>query len=397
MKKKLLFVLFVSLTFMLSFTPGLFAEVGVTDTEIHIGAWGPQTGPAAAWGAVPRGTVDYFKWINANGGIHGRKLVIHMFDDGYNPAKTKAGVKELQEGTGMFAWASGVGTSPGLAVKSYLAKKNVPWVGPATGSVEFVNPPQKNLFAVYPLYQGEAKVLVNYAIETMGKKRIAVAYLNDGYGKNGLKGALASLKSHGMEAVAQVPFEAKDSDIKPHIMKLRQAKPDMVLVWLLPGQAAKVVGTSKAMKFTPQFMSVSTCSDFIFMNAITKGAWEGVITGGLGDTPDSNLPLMQKYKKEVFDKYAAKGERWGVFYYAGILFTEPMIEGLKNAGRNLTKETFITAMENIRGFKGIGPDVNFAPYKKGDIYSRQGTAETFLIQCLKDGKAKRLTGLMSTK
>jgi len=133
------------------------------------------------------------------------------------------------------------------------------------------------------------------------------------------------------------------------------------------------------------------------MNAITKGAWEGVITGGLGDTPDSNLPLMQKYKKEVFDKFAAKGERWGVFYYAGILFTEPMIEGLKNAGRNLTKETFITAMENIKGFKGIGPDVNYTPYKKGDIYSRQGTAETFLIQCLKDGKAKRLTGAMSTK
>ncbi len=397
MKKRLMFVLFVTLTFCLSFTPGIFAEEGVTDTEIHIGAWGPQTGPAAAWGAVPRGTVDYFKWINANGGINGRKLVIHMFDDGYNPAKTKAGVKELQEGTGIFAWAGGVGTSPGLAVKSYLAKNNIPWVGPATGSREFVNPPQKNLFAVYPLYEGEAKVLVNYAIETMGKKRVAIAYLNDGYGKNGLRGALASLKAHGMESVVEVPFEAKDSDLKPHIMKLRQAKPDMVLLWVTPGQAAKVVGISKAMKFDTQFMSVSTCSDFVFMNAITKGAWEGVITGTFGEVPDSKLPLMTQYKKEIFDKYAAKKERWGIFYYAGILFTEPMIEGLKNAGRDLTREKFITAMENIKGFKGIGPEVNYAPYKKGDIYSRQGTAETFLVQCLKDGKSKQLTGLMSTK
>jgi ABC-type branched-subunit amino acid transport system substrate-binding protein len=200
-----------------------------------------------------------------------------------------------------------------------------------------------------------------------------------------------------MKSVVEVPFEAKDSDLKPHIMKLRQAKPDMVLLWITPGQAAKVVGISKAMKFDTQFMSVSTCSDFIFMNAITKGAWEGVITGTFGEIPDSKLPMMAKYKKEVFEKYAAKGERWGIFYYAGILFTEPMIEGLKNAGRDLTREKFITAMENIKGFKGIGPEVNYTPYKKGDIYSRQGTAETFLVQCLKGGGTKQLTGLMSTK
>ncbi|RLC20411.1 MAG: ABC transporter substrate-binding protein, partial [Deltaproteobacteria bacterium] len=145
-------VLFVSLAFLLSLAPNLFAEEGVTDTEIHIGSWGPQTGPGAAWGAVPRGTGAYFQWINDNGGIHGRKIVYHMFDDGYNPAKTKAGVKELQEGTGMFAWVGGVGTSPGLAVRDYLAKKNVPWVGPSAGSLHWVEPPQKNLFAVYPLY-----------------------------------------------------------------------------------------------------------------------------------------------------------------------------------------------------------------------------------------------------
>ncbi|MBW2208874.1 MAG: ABC transporter substrate-binding protein, partial [Deltaproteobacteria bacterium] len=77
-------------------TAGALAEQGVTDTEIHIGQWGPQTGPAAPWGAVARGTGVFFKMINDEGGIHGRKIVYHMFDDGYNPAKTKAGVKELQ-------------------------------------------------------------------------------------------------------------------------------------------------------------------------------------------------------------------------------------------------------------------------------------------------------------
>lgn len=397
MKKRLMLVLFVSLAFLLSFVPNLCAEEGVTDTEIHLGQWGPQTGPAAAWGNVARGTGDYFKWINDNGGIHGRKIVYHMFDDGYNPAKTKAGVKELQEGTGMFAWACGVGTSPGLAVRDYLAKKNIPWVGPAAGSLHWVDPPQKNLFAVYPLYHGEAKALIKYAIEEMGKKRIAIAYLNDEYGKNGLRGALEELKAHGMKAVAQVSMENKDTDLKPHVMKLRQSKADLVLMWTGVGHSVRIVGTAKAMKFEPQFMSTSTTSDFPLMMHISKGLWEGVITATLGELPDSDHPLLNKYKKEVFDKYAAKEERWGVFYYAGIIFTEPMIEGLKAAGRDLTRENFITAMEGIKGFKGIGPEVSYKPFNKNDMYSRQGGSQTFLVQCLAGGKYKKLTDWMSIK
>ena len=249
MKKKLMFTLFVSLTLFLSLVSITIAEEGVTDTAIHIGQWGPLSGPGAAWGVVARGTGAYFQWINDSGGIHGRKIDYHMFDDGFNPAKTKAGVKELQEGIGMFGWVGGVGTSNGLAVKDYLAENNIPWVGPCTGSMQFVKPPLKNVFAVTPLYSGEAKILTKYAIEKLGKKRVAIAYLNDEFGKNGLRGALAELKAHGMEAVAQVPFEAKDSDVKPHVMELRKAKPDMVLMWVTIPHVARIVGISKAMKF----------------------------------------------------------------------------------------------------------------------------------------------------
>lgn len=392
MKKRVLLSISVFLTFFLCMAPHLLADEGITDTEIHIGQWSPQTGPAAAWGSVARGTGDYFQWINENGGIHGRKIVYHMFDDGYNPAKTKAGVKELQEGTGIFAWACGVGTSTGLAVKDYLAEKNIPWVGPAAGSLHWVNPPLRNLFAVYPLYIGEAKALVKYAVEEMGKKRVAIAYLNDEYGKNGLRGATEELKRHGLEPVAEVSFEAKDSDLKPHVMKLRKSKADMVLLWTTVTHSAKIVGISKAMKFTPQFMSTSTCSDFPLMMKITKGAWEGVITGTLGELPESDHPGIKKYKTQVFDQFAAKDERWGIFYYAGIIFTEPMIQALKNAGPDLTREKFITEMENLKGFKGIGPEVSFKPYDKNDMYSRQGTRQTFLIQCMPDGSSKKLTG-----
>ena len=272
--------------FLLILCGTAFAEVGVTDTEIHIGQWGPQTGPAAAWGSVARGTDAYFKMINDEGGIHGRKLIHHMFDDAYNPAKTKAGVKELQEGIGMFAWVSGVGSAPGLAVMDYLMERKIPWIGPSAGSLNWIEPPKKYLFAVYPLYYMEAKTLVRYAVKNLRTKKVAIAYQNDEYGKNGLKGAMEELRAFGLESVAEVPVEITDTDVKPHVMKLRKSEADMVLLWTSVSHAVRIVGTSKAMQFTPQFMSTSTCSDFPLMMAITKGLWEGVICATFGELPD---------------------------------------------------------------------------------------------------------------
>lgn len=366
------------------------ADEGVTDTEIHIGQWGPQTGPAAAWGSVARGTDAYFKMINEKGGIHGRKIVYHMFDDAYNPAKTKAGVKELQEGTGIFAWVGGVGTSPGLAVRDYLMEKKIPWIGPATGSHNWITPPGKYLFPVYPLYAMEAKTLVNHAVKEMGKKRIAIIYQNDDYGKNGVEGAIDALAKLGLKPVAEVPVEMKDSDLKPHVMKLRQSKADVVLLWTNVSHAVRTVGASRAMRFTPQFMSTSTCSDFPLMMHITKGLWEGVICGTFGEQPDS-AGLMKAYKTDVFDKYAAKDERWGLFYYAGIIFAEPLVEGLKRCGKDLTRDNLVKALEGLKNFKGIGPEISYKPFNVNHPMSRQGTRHTYLVQCEKDGKAKKLS------
>lgn len=393
MKKRWVLVLMTMVAMVFGLTAGALAEQGVTDTEIHIGQWGPQTGPAAPWGAVARGTGVFFKMINDEGGIHGRKIIYHMFDDGYNPAKTKAGVKELQEGIGMFGWASGVGTAPGLSVKDYLMDRKIPWVGPAAGSLHWISPPQKDLFAVYPLYYSEAKILTKYAAKNLGKKRIAMAYQNDDYGKNGLAGAEAELAKHGMKLVAKVPVELRDTDMKAHVMQMRKAKADAVLLWVSPIHAVRIMGTGRAMKFGPQWMSTSTCSDFPLMYKISKGLWGGVITGNFGELPDSQDSLMLKYKK-AYDKYAAKGERWGVFFYAGFGFVEPMVEGLRRTGRNLTRPNFVKAMETIQGFKGVFGRIDYGPFNPKDMHCRQGQKELFLTRCLKGGKAQKLTGWM---
>jgi ABC-type branched-subunit amino acid transport system substrate-binding protein len=393
MKKKDLGILLAVcfLVFGLPFTA--LAEEGVTDTTIRIGQWGPQTGPAAPWGAVARGTGVLFQMINDEGGIAGRKIEYSMFDDGYNPAKTKAGVKELQEGKGMFAWASGVGTACGLAVKDYLMEKQIPWVGPAAGSLNWITPPQKHLFAVYPLYYTEAQVLVRYAVKTMGKKKVAIAYQNDDYGKNGVQGAEKELAKHGLKLVAQVPVEYADTDMKPLVMEFKKVDADLVLLWVTPTHAVRIVGTAQAMQFKPQWMSTSTCSDFPLMQNISKGLWTDVVVAFFGDVPESTAPLMLKYKK-AFDKFAAKDERWGVFFYAGIGFVEPMVEGLKRCGKDLTRERFVKEMEGIKNFKGIFGRIDYSAFEPSDVYSRQGQKAVFLAQCLADGKSKILTDWM---
>ena len=409
MKNKSLWAIVVMMAVVFGLTFTAMAEEGVTDTEIHIGQWGPQTGPAAPWGAVARGTDAYFKMINAEGGINGRKLVHHYFDDAYNPAKTKAGVKQLQEDIGMFAWVSGVGTAPGLAVKDYLMKRKIPWLSPSTGSAHWVDPPQKYLFTIYPLYSGDAQVLVRYAVEEMGKKHVAIVYQNDDYGKMGLVGARKQMTKEGRKLAVEVPLNVADKDMKPHIMALRKAKADAVLLFVTPGHVARLIGTGKAMKFDPQWMTTTTCGDVPLMMYITKGLYAGTIMAsfgmmdpaqvGIGNVEDVNhstLPLMQKYKKDAFEKFAAKDERWGLTFCAGIAYAEPFVEGLRRAGRNLTRERLVKAMEGIRNFQGIMGKVNYKPFDPNNPLCRLGQREVFLAQATKDAKYKVLTDWIQT-
>lgn len=386
------------------------AEQGVTDTEIHIGQWGPQTGPAAPWGAVARGTDAYFKMLNDRGGIHGRKLILHYFDDGYNPAKTLAGVKQLQEEIGMFAWVSGVGTATGLAVKDYLMDRKIPWVGPSSGSTHWVDPPNEYIFAVYPSYSGDAQILVNYAAAKLGLKKIAIVYQNDDYGKLGVVGAQYQAQKDGVKLVARVPVNVADTDLKPHIMELRKAKAQAVLMFVTPGHVARLIGTGKAMRFTPQWMTSTTCADYPLMMAITKGLYAGTITAGyglfdpkavgIGNVDDPNipsLPLLKDFYDNGYKKYAAKDERWGSTFASGMAYAEPLVEGLKRAGRDLTRVKFIKAMESLKNFQGVMGKISYMPYDPQNPLCRLGQQEVFVIQATDDGKTKILTDWIKTE
>jgi len=266
----------------------------------------------------------------------------------------------------------------------------VPWVGPAAGSVHWCYPPEEApyLFGTYPLYCDESYLLTEYAVDTLGKKRIAFFYQNDDYGKVGLIGAQLALEKRGMDFVTTVSAEPLDTDLSSHCMKLKAAKPDVVIMWVLPKHGAIMLGTAAKLGFKPLWMTTSTLSDYPLMYKITKGLFKDVVFATFGQLLDSTHPLMIKYHEA--QKRLEPKERWGIFYYAGILFIEPMVEAFKRCGRDLTVDNFVKAMESIKDFQGIGPTMSFGPNK------RQGSRSFFLARCTEGGGAEKITDWISS-
>jgi ABC-type branched-subunit amino acid transport system substrate-binding protein len=383
-KKNLIFVGLLVFTFFISAPAFAQAVRGVTDTEIILGQWGPQTGPAAPWGAVARGTDLLVKIINEEGGIHGRKIKYFLRDDSYMPAKTKAIVKEFVEQIGVFAVVAGVGVATGMTARDYLMENKVIWVGPASGVYEWIHPIQKYLFAVYPLYDDEAFNMTGYIYEKLGFKKIAMFYQNDDYGKQGLMGVERYLLKQKIKLVEKVSAEVTDRDLSTHALKLKNSGAEAVIMWTNPQGAALLLAETAKIGFKPQWATSNSLSDSALMMQITRGLWVGMITSFFGELPDSNHPLMVKYREG--HKRLAPQERWGVFYYAGIIFSEPFFEGIRRAGRNLTPDTFVKAMETMKDFQGIGPPVTFAGKK-----DRQGGNHVFYGKVKPDGSIERLT------
>jgi len=386
LKRNLVLVCLLALAAFLLTTPVLAQQVrGVTDTEILIGQTGPQTGPAALWGAVARGSGLFFKGLNDEGGIHGRKIKYFLRDDGYQPAKTKAIGTEFVEQIGIFGVVGCVGVGPGMSVRDYYTENKVLMVSfGCSGVTNWIQPFNRYIFPVYQLYVDEAKALTRYFYENMKLTKVAVFYQNDDYGKQGLEGVERYEKEKGLKVVAAVSAEVTDRDLSSHALKLKNSGAEAVVLWAMPTHGALLLAECAKIGYKPQWGTSSTLSDGPLMMQITKGLWAGMINSFPIEPPDSNNPLMVKYR--AWHQKYEPNERWGTFYYSGCLYAEPLAEGLRRAGRNLTPETFIKAMETIRDWRGaIGAPITFTPT------DHQGTRDTRFAQVQPDGSMKILT------
>ena len=353
------------------------ARPGFDNKEIRIGSFAPLTGPAAPWGAVGRGSGFLFDIVNDDGGIHGRKINYILRDDQYNPAQTKAVVKEMVERKGILALVGGVGAANGMAIKDYLAQNKVIWVGPSTAVNEYVFPVDPYLFAFYILFEDEASVLTKYAVEKLKAKKIAFLYQNDAYGKSGLDGCKQRLNAMNLKLADEVPVEPTEKDLSSQMLRLKNSGADVAFMWVNPTTAVISLKTCAAIGYKPQWISSDTLLDYPLMMKITGGLWEGVITGAFGVQPDADHPLMNKYRSIAQKKVPE--ERWCTSFTAGIMFAEPLVDALKRVGPKLSTDALLKALNSTKNFQGIGPKITWTPTV------HQGADAIQIFQCGPNG------------
>ncbi len=359
-------------------------ERGVTAEEVVVGSSMPLSGPAAYWGAVGRAMEAYARYLNDQGGVHGRRLRVVLRDDGYLPPRAAANVRELVERVGVFAIVGLIGTANAFAVRDYIVRNEVVWITPtADASMWYGFRDKKYLFVTYPSYVEEAKILVDYAAKQLGVRTVAVFYQNDLYGQKGLLGAKQGAVRSRVRIVAQVPYEVTQADVSSEAVKLRESRAEAVLLYATPRHGALIVREMAKVGYTPKLLSSFTLGDPI-MFALAGEAWNGVISTaffplpGMGDSKvDEALAVLTRVDPALrTNPYNA---------LAGWAFMEPFVEGLRRAGRDLTKERFVQAMETIRNWDGqVIRGVTFGPDR------RQGIHRVYLTRA-EGGRYTKLT------
>lgn len=327
---------------------------GVSDDEILIGHLGPQSGPVAIYDGVRKGIASHFRYINEHGGINGRKLTLVAYDDQYQPAKTVQLSKRLVDEDKVFAMLGNVCTPCNTAIKGYATGKGIPVLMMGSGSKQFVDPPIANYMGSDIVnYEFEAKVLLDYAIRTLGAKRVAIAYQNDDYGSPLGEAAAKDLENYeGAELVQQVNFQATDSDLSSQAQKIRQAKPDAILVFSVPAPAAQLkkalynIGATEADYLVS---SVGGNSETLF-DLAGKQVWEGTYSGAVFPMPDqADSKEVDLYTKEFSKDYPKMPlADWGQTGWAA---AEVLVEALKRT-EVLTWENFLNAFYTFDNWQG---------------------------------------------
>jgi ABC-type branched-subunit amino acid transport system substrate-binding protein len=357
------------------------AEVrGVTDTEVVVGITTPLSGPAALWGVTGLGAKAWADHINAQGGIHGRKIKVILKDDGYNPARALTNLREMK--TQVFAVCGLLGTAIVHASKDFFGENEIPLIT-AYGDIRIwtrVSPKSlKYAFITYPDYEDEGKYMSAWAVKNLGSKKVAAFYQNDDYGKKGLAGVNKGLAATGGRAklVGAVPYEISERALSTHALKLKESGADTLVMYADPTHAAIITKTMAKVGYQPKVLASFPLADAI-MYKIAGPTWEGTYVGlpgnsGLpGTDPDADrvADILKKYNPKI------KGMEFLALFGATSMMH--LAEGLKYAGPDLTPESMVMGMEKIKEWKAenLGARVTYGPDRhNGNNAVRMGQAK----------------------
>ncbi len=210
---------------------------GITDTEIKIGQTMPYSGPASAYGVIGRTEAAYFKMINEQGGVNGRKINLISLDDAYSPPKTVEQVRRLVEDEKVAFLFNTLGTAPNLAIRQYLNDNKIPQLFVATGAAVFADPEHFPwTIGFNPNYQTEARIYGKHILATKPDGKIAVLYQNDGFGKDYLIGLKDALGGKSGMIVKEASYETSEPTVDSEIVALQGSGADILIIAATPNR-----------------------------------------------------------------------------------------------------------------------------------------------------------------
>jgi ABC-type branched-subunit amino acid transport system substrate-binding protein len=368
MQKKLLWA-GILLAFILAI-PSMAAAgpkvAGVTDTEVVVGLTTPLSGPAALWGSTGLGAKAWADHINTQGGIHGRKIKVILKDDGYNPARALANLQEMKGK--IFAVCGLLGSAVVHTTRDFFPENKVLLINAYGNTRMWLEWPKEKLryvFIAYPDYEDEGAWLADFAVEWQGSKKLAVFYQNDDFGKLGMVGvkkAVARLSSKA-QLTATIPYEVTDRALSTHALKLKQSGADTLILYPSPTHGANIIKETAKVGYRPKIITSFPLADPILYRLVGE-LWEGVYPalpshlGAIGFDPEADRTLAQL--KKINPKIPS--DNFAVFGAASMMH---LVEGLRRAGRNLTTDSMIKAMESIKRWQteAGGAVVTYGPNK----------------------------------
>ena len=329
---------------------------GVTDTEITIGNTGPYSGPLANASPIPRSEEAYFKMINAQGGVNGRKIKWITYDDGYSPPKTVEMTRKLVEEDNVFLLSGSVGTPTNTAVWHYLNEKKVPQLFPATGATKW-DDPKGHPWTVgfFISYQAEGHIYAAYILKNKPDAKVAVMYQNDDFGKDYLKGLVDGLGPKVSMIKARQSYETTDPTVDSQMIQLQASGCDVLVTVAIPKFGSLVIKEMANINWKPLHILNGIASS---LGATLKPAGlenaKGIISDtSFKDPTDPQWANDAGYKQwaAFMDKYYPDGDKTDNQTVYGYSIAQTTVQVLKQCGDELTRENVMKQCASMRNFE----------------------------------------------
>jgi branched-chain amino acid transport system substrate-binding protein len=330
-------------------------DEGASDTEIRIGNTNPYSGPASAYGQIGKTIEAFFKKVNDEGGVNGRKVTFISYDDGYAPPKTIEMVRKLVEEDKVLLVFQTLGTPSNTAIRKYMNGKKVPQLFVATGASTWGQPKEFPwTMGWQPDYATEGAIYAKHILSTVKDPKIAVLMQNDDYGRDYFNGFKQGLGKDADKIVQVATYEVADPTVDSQMIALKNAGANVFFNITTPKFAAQAIKKAYEIGWKPaHYLNNVSISVGSVLKPAGIEASKGIITAAYVKDPTD--PQFQKDADMVvwnafMDKYYPQGDKTSTFTAYGYAVSSTLLEVLKRAGDTLTRENI---MKQAAGLKSV--------------------------------------------